>query len=151
MQQDLERFSIRREDHNLQISVFMFFSKPSKITCLHFLIPKLRNPNIIWNGEFLLIKMSIKVSPVQCIAVGGNDGGLGGSTVQSLGRFVRTLLQLLVIRRLLHQVQDRGSPWPNPALQESPQPEDSWTKRKRHKLSISGCINEKNILTCIVV
>mmetsp|Transcript_21544 Transcript_21544/g.48030 ORF Transcript_21544/g.48030 Transcript_21544/m.48030 type:complete len:202 (-) Transcript_21544:14-619(-) len=43
---------------------------------------------------------------LQGLRVGGEDDELGGAAVERLGRLVRALLQLLVVGRLLHQIQD---------------------------------------------
>lgn len=41
------------------------------------------------------------------LGVGGHDNELGDASVQRLGGFVGTFSELLVVSRLLHQIQDR--------------------------------------------
>lgn len=40
------------------------------------------------------------------LGVGGHDNELGDASVERLGSFVGTLSELLVVSRLLHQIQD---------------------------------------------
>jgi len=47
------------------------------------------------------------LSYLERLGVGGHDNELGDASVERLGGFVGTFSELLVVSRLLHQIQDR--------------------------------------------